>query len=147
VLNRELGMTRRGTAVLVVLKANHRGQLAANFSTPPGGPIGRDAIGDVLQLSAQLGQPRAAGHASRRPAVHEPVSASSESEGQLPADLNVACPLSPFFEDSYLSLNFVDGVLERDEFEQGLVCFQPSTLLDVSATIQNARNLWPPRIC
>ena len=68
-------------------------------------------------------------------------------EGQLPADLNVACRLSPFFGDSYLSLNFVDGVLERDEFEQGLVCFQPSTLLDVSATIQNARNLWPARIC
>ena len=77
------------------------GRLAANFSTPPGGPIGRDAIGDVLQLSAQLGQPRAAGHALRRPAVHEPVSASSESEGQLPADLNVACRLSPFFEDSF----------------------------------------------
>jgi hypothetical protein len=39
-------------------------------------PRGRLASA-IPQLSAQLGQPRAAGHALRRPAVHEPVSASS----------------------------------------------------------------------
>jgi hypothetical protein len=43
-------------------------------------------------------------------------------EGQLPVDLNVSCQLSLFFEDSYVSLNFVKGVLERDEFEPE-VCF------------------------
>jgi hypothetical protein len=49
-------------------------------------------------------------------------------EGQLPADLIVACQLSLFFEDSYVSLNFVDGVLEHDEFEQELVCFHDECL-------------------
>jgi 2-polyprenyl-6-methoxyphenol hydroxylase-like FAD-dependent oxidoreductase len=34
-------------------------------------------------------------------------------EGQLPVDLNVSCQLSLFFDDSYVSLNFVNGVLER----------------------------------
>jgi hypothetical protein len=35
------------------------GRLAANFSTPPGEPIGRDAIGDgVLQLSARTAPTR-----------------------------------------------------------------------------------------
>jgi hypothetical protein len=43
-------------------------------------------------------------------------------EGQLPVDLNVPCQLSLFFEDSYVSLNFVNGVLEHDEFEPE-VCF------------------------
>jgi hypothetical protein len=49
-------------------------------------------------------------------------------EGQLPADLNVSCRLSLFFENSYASLNFVDGVLEHDEFEQALVCFHDECL-------------------
>jgi hypothetical protein len=43
-------------------------------------------------------------------------------EGQLPVDSNVSCQLSLFFEDSYVSLKFVNGVLERDEFEPE-VCF------------------------
>ena len=43
-------------------------------------------------------------------------------EGQLPVDLNVSCQLSLFFEDRYVSLNFVKGVLERDAFEPE-VCF------------------------
>jgi hypothetical protein len=42
-------------------------------------------------------------------------------KGQLLADLNVA--LSLFFHGSYVSLNFVDGVLERDEFKGELVDF------------------------
>jgi hypothetical protein len=68
-------------------------------------------------------------------------------EGQLLADLNVACQLSLFFDGSYVSLNFVDGVFERDEFKGEPVGFHmPSTWLDVSATIQNTRNLWPPNL-
>jgi hypothetical protein len=49
-------------------------------------------------------------------------------EGQLPPDLNVSSQLSLFFEDSYVSLNFVDGVLEHDEFKQEQVCFHDECL-------------------
>jgi hypothetical protein len=59
-------------------------------------------------------------------AGHSGKAAHVKVEGQLPPDLK--SQLSLFFQDSYVSLNFVDGVLEHDEFKQEQVCFHDECL-------------------
>jgi hypothetical protein len=60
--------TKQAADVVSDKRPGRVGRLAANFSTPPGEPIGRDAIGDgVLQLSERPAGPTACRRARTAP--------------------------------------------------------------------------------